>query len=139
MIAQMDRQDQMEYDVGAARAIFIQKMRTEGHDIVLPDDNQLQLDLDTDAHWSTFKRSWPIFEREYPGSTFKLTFSRHGNRHVHIDTTFDMTHWERIAWQGALGSDPVRELLSCVRHHQGVPDPVLLVAPGGDITLGEKK
>lgn len=50
-------------------------------------------------------------------------------RHIRIQLPWELTDWERIAWQAALGSDPVRELLSCLRLRKGDAHPTMLIEP----------
>lgn len=94
-----------------------------GQVVVLPLPNQLQLDLDShEALQVCFQRCndfgiqspWVAMEpSKTPG-------------HYHVTITFParvFTEAERIAYQFALGSDPVRERLNMMRLHAGYPNP----------------
>jgi hypothetical protein len=102
----------------------------ENLDIIIPDDNQLQLDIDSDeayleARTRLQKLEWDLdFEKgtigieEFP--------SRHGNTHIIVTLPFPVTPWQRIALQACLGSDPIRELLSCYRIMYDIENPTIL-------------
>lgn len=97
-----------------------------GHIVDFPADNELQIDLDSEADKERFYRSFEILSREFGVPTAVWNTSKSGEgHHVRITMPFDLTPWQRIALQAALGSDPVRELLSAVRLHAGDPHPTL--------------
>ena len=103
--------------------------------VSFPADNELQIDLDTTEDWTRHERSWEIISREMqlPASARTVTPSRrkqHG-KHVRIVLPIELSPALRIALQGALCSDPVRELLSTLRMLRGDPRPTLFIeAPG---------
>lgn len=98
-----------------------------GQIIVYPEENQLQLDIDTDEQYEIFDRRinslskvllWHVTEVEEP--------SRKGLPHRHITITVKdkvFTEIERIAFQFMLGSDPVRESLNLLRAADGEERP----------------
>lgn len=99
-----------------------------GLDVVYPEHDQLQLDLDTEAQWEEFNRRLPFFQfGEFLRIEVKPSASGLPNRHVTLTFpghTFKM--WERIALQAALNSDPIREFLSARRLWQGTEKPSCL-------------
>lgn len=111
---------------------YIVKMEAEGNTIHFPADDELQVDIDSEAQYAAYKRSFEILSREI-GEQYKTlitaqeTPSRSGlpSRHIRIKLPFKMDNWQRIAWQASLGSDPVRELLSALRAHRGLEKPTL--------------
>lgn len=110
-------------------ARLIEASEANGLCVSLPAENELQIDIDSDADWSRFLRGWEIFSREFPlVGPYLVTPSKSGTgKHVRIRTPWPVEPWQRIAWQASLGSDHVRELLSGVRLIAGDPHPTLLV------------
>lgn len=97
--------------------------------VSFPAHNELQIDLDTPEDNERFARSWEIAAREFglKPEHRTITPSKSGEgAHVRVRMPFTLTPWQRIALQAAMGSDPVRELLSAVRLHAGDPSPTLL-------------
>jgi hypothetical protein len=124
----------LPYDPNEARAEYIKRMEAEGCRVVFPSDDELQVDIDTDEHYAAFLKSWAIFERDVElfyveKPTYVERPSRSGlpSRHITVKLPFDVTSEQRIAWQAALGSDPVRELLSMLRDMRGDEHPTLFV------------
>lgn len=124
----------MRYDINEAREDYIRRMEAEGNTIVYPKENELLIDIDSETHYEQFVESFEIFKREIDAEYcmsvgYTETESRSGfpRRHIRIELPFPLDTWQRIAWQGALGSDPVRELLSALRAHRGDVHPTLLV------------
>ena len=120
----------VDYDINQAREDYIKDRRECGYRVCFPADNELQLDIDSEEQYAVWKKAESIIARnavftaeveEAPSS------SGLPNRHIRIRLPFDVTPWQRIALQAALGSDPVRELLSCVRMLKGDVHPTLLV------------
>lgn len=63
------------------------------------------------------------------GKTLQLD-SRSGGYHVYIKLTKRLTDLERLVWQAALGSDPLKELLSARRRAEGIaPFSVMFESP----------
>lgn len=128
-----------EYHFIQARDEYLASVRADGKVVDEPANNQLQLDIDTREDEARFFKNWPIFKREIERLYHKelpfprITPSRSGypSQHVRIDLPFEVDTWQRIAWQGALGSDPTRELLSAVRALNGDDKPTLLVENPG--------
>jgi len=108
-------------DPNETREAYIARVEAEGFVIVYPADNELQVDIDNDTHYEAFLRSWAIFGRDVPEATMLEHESKSGypRRHITVSLPFKVNPWQRIALQGALGSDPVRELLSAMRLHNG--------------------
>jgi hypothetical protein len=131
----MSDQPISSYDPNETRLDYIKRMEAEGNRIVLPADDELLIDLDSQEHIDAFKKSWPIFERDVLlhvgiAPTYTSAPSRSGppRTHVTVKLPFEIvTPEERIAWQAALGSDPVRELLSMLRDMRGDEHPTLFV------------
>lgn len=108
-------------DPNETREQYVARVEAEGFVIVYPKDNELQIDIDNDVHYEAFLRSWAIFGRDIPEAWLEEHPSKSGlpRRHITVSLPFNIDAWQRIAFQGALGSDPVRELLSAMRLHRG--------------------
>ena len=125
-----------------SREEYQKRMIMEGKTVHMPSGNELFLDLDNHAHVDAFINSWAIFAREMMirhdediEDLVKLTITRSSSKaphHWHIRIAFaafteEFDDISRIAMQGALGSDPTRELLSMLRAMNGDEFPTLLV------------
>lgn len=98
--------------------------------IVIPQENQLQLDYDDTLEIpKIFDTTMQIFKQLYDVKDITVTkaISKSGNGlHVTIEVkgaSFD--NMERIAWQAVFGSDPKREALSILRISSGNDRPTL--------------
>ena len=120
------------YNMNEAREAYLARVRAEGFVVVLPEENQLQLDIDSVEHYRNFlhaaeviMRNWPfacaIEIEDHPSSS---GFPR---RHITLTLPVSVEPWQRIALQAALGSDPIRELLSATRLMRGDIHPTLFV------------
>lgn len=89
--------------------------------VVLPEPNQLQIDVDSEEAYLEFCKRYQNMDMQYSNygtPKIKETFSNSGPPHRHITLTFEnhiFTEWERIALQAVLGSDPIREYLNAKR------------------------
>lgn len=119
-----------EYDLNESRRDFITRMELEGNRIVLPADNELQIDIDSEEDYLRFLQACAVLERnEVEHKIIRITESRSGypKRHIIIEWPTLLDPWKRIALQAALGSDHIRELLSSIRLMRGDEHPTLLV------------
>jgi hypothetical protein len=126
----LEMQEQSEYD--ELREDFIKRMEAEGNRIVLPKDNELQVDIDSDEQYAVFQKSLACLKRnESQSDDIRVEEhpSRSGlpRRHITVTMPFDLEPWERIAFQAALGSDPIRELVSIFRLMRNDSHPTLFV------------
>lgn len=123
-------------DSPETRQQFIDRMKAEGFRVVEPEDDELQIDIDSPEQYRQFLACWTTFHRvitarygDEPtcveaGSRSKLP----GRRHVTVKLPFEIHDpQERIMWQACLGSDPMRELLSALRSDRGDIKPTLFV------------
>lgn len=109
-------EDKNTYD----RELTLEALRAEGWKIVVPADNELQIDIDCEEDEKLFLRNFSVlFDYLTEGNpSYVTTPSPSGEPfHSHITVTlpFAVTPWQRIALQASLGSDRMRELLSSVR------------------------
>lgn len=134
-IAATAAEQQFEYDVNERREDFMARMISQGFKIVLPADNELQIDIDDDEQFEIFSRTSESFAKNWwldadmPVVEVHPSKSGLPSRHVTITLPFDVTPWQRIALQASLGSDPMRELLSAMRLMKGDIAPTLFVEP----------
>lgn len=108
--------DKLAEDVATSRGLVV----------VLPNANQLQLDLDTDEAYEEF---WRRLETLDLDCNIKENFSASGSPHRHIYLTFKdrvFSEVERILIQAALNDDPLRVFLNTRRLLSGIPNPTRL-------------
>lgn len=86
--------------------------------------DELQIDLDRPHARIPAKLLRLVREHVYTSPPV-YTRSKSGNTHVSITLLKPMSQIERLFLQTALGSDPVRELLSWGRVRNGCPYPTL--------------
>lgn len=118
-------------DYREPREKFCARMIADGFRVVIPEANQLQVDIDTDEQYAVYQRACECFIKNFPGDPpiVEEHPSRSGlpRRHVTITLPFAVEPWQRIAWQASFGSDPMREMLSCFRAWHGDQHPTLFV------------
>lgn len=118
-----------ESDPNETREDFIKRIEQDGlFEIVTPKPYQLQIDIDCAEHLVVFTRTIAILCRDHAGVHWHSKPSKSGGvaQHITVFIPWEVeSPWERIAWQAALGSDPVREILSSLRCHHGDRDPTL--------------
>lgn len=107
---------------------YIAFQETNGLRCVLPADNEIQIDIDTEADYERWRNASQIFFRyREPISVIeKPSLSGLPRRHITVTLPYAITVWERIALQASLGSDHIREILSCLQYMEGDPNPCLL-------------
>jgi len=125
-----------EYLIGN-QVYYIAQCKSEGLDVVIPKENELFIDIDSDVQYNRFLDAMLCLVYNFPGVDItRNTPSRRKEegRHIVVTMPFDMTSTERVAFQAALQSDPVRELLSLMRIRTGGgTSPTLFVEKKGVI------
>lgn len=121
--------DREEYDPNEDREEYIKRMMVEGYRVVLPEPNEVFIDIDTEDDYQLFLDQFKLILRDIGVVNKREHTSRNGlpGRHITLTMAFAMTDVERIALQSVLGSDPKRELLSMVRLIRGDKHPTLFV------------
>lgn len=102
----------------------------EGLDVVLPENNQLQIDIDNEHSYMLFQKQMQIVHTYIPVVDIKETESKSGKPwklHITVTLEDDVTTIERLALQAMLGSDRVRELLGYIQYKNNDPNPVLFL------------
>lgn len=99
--------------------------------LVATDPHELYIDIDGPDARKQFDRMLPIVEREYGCCVAQRWQSKTpGHEHIIVRVTDrEFTIAERIALQTILGSDPLRDLLTLKRLHDGVEQPIRLFRP----------
>lgn len=106
---------------------LFEKAAALGLDVVLPEANQLQIDLDSQVQYTHYLNMATLLRGK--GFVFdeEIAPSKSGLPNRHVTLTFPscegFSPWMRVALQASLGSDPKRELLSCVRIFNEDPHP----------------
>lgn len=124
-------------DTDASRREYILDMNrndlkaaeADGFAIIRPDDNTLQLDIDSEESYTEFFRNYRLFAALLPEviDTYTEVPSKSGlpKRHITIKLKQPFNVHQRIALQACLGSDLRREIFNFVRVYFDVPDPIL--------------
>lgn len=89
-----------------------------GCSVVGATDEQLFVDIDTEAQFNIFKYQIKLLKRHFWfEKDYKVTPSKQGlpHRHITIKLMSPLPLLARIALQACLGSDPTREMLSVRR------------------------
>lgn len=106
-----------------------------GRRVVLPADDELFIDIDDAESLAWYRKAQRVMfehglleEREFGGPVERVSPSPSGRPdryHVVLKFKHALTTVARIAFQAAMGSDPMRELLSLIQVHKGEPHPVV--------------
>lgn len=126
-----DRQDEYDFDAECEEVA-----RKRGLIVVMPEPNELQIDLDSEESRTEFYERLSNFNFGYSKIEDALDLewfnlcewfvSRShtaGHFHAYLRTEHKFTDLERIAWQAALGDDPVRFKLNMMRLRYGIKNP----------------
>lgn len=106
-----------------------------GQVVVYPSSTDVFVDIDNDADYAFLQARLLDLDTHYHELKLILLSaapSQSGlpHRHVYLRANRDLSDAERIALQGALGSDRVREFLSLLRAWQGGAATTFYEAPG---------
>jgi hypothetical protein len=102
--------------------------KKEGNVIVLPEENQLLLDIDSPEAEVMFNKNRPRFVTHIAEIIKEeRKTSRGGNTHIYVTLGRNVDECERVLFQLFLGSDQKRELLSHVRILNEDPHPTLFI------------
>lgn len=134
---QTDSTKASDADPNISRQQYLDSLDAQGLKAVFPNADQLQIDIDNPQQLEVFERSWAILRREImkecPDTCdepllFRAPSKSGAPGKFHITITvpgWQLEPVDRIAFQAALGSDPVRELLGLIRYMRGVAEPTL--------------
>jgi hypothetical protein len=123
-----------------------QEALKNGWDIVIPQEHELQLDIDSPEQYQAYQRAKITFERNIKSITDiderPSKSGLPGKYHIYIEIDMasgNTLHWSgRIAYQLMLCSDPVREMLSYARGLAGEKYPTLFFElPGKKPGMGK--
>lgn len=129
-IAKSFKEGEEEYDSNEDREEYIKRMQAEGFLVVLPKPNEVFIDMDTDQQYNVFMLMIQVFMRDIGIVDYKVRPSKSGlpHRHALVTMPFDIqSDIERVAYQAAMGSDPLRESLTLVRIRRGDIHPTLFI------------
>ena len=109
----------------AAAQSWIDATCTNLH-IVLPEPNELFIDIDSAEDYEEFWKNWSVLRQYEKGYVRYNVHSKSGlpNRHIIIELKRILSPYERVALQCALGSHRMRELLTVLDYMHHVKDPV---------------
>ena len=119
----------------------INQAQMEGLEVVLPEDNQLQIDLDNEHSYRLLQNQLGIVQKFLGDYGYEEHLSKSGEpTKRHVTLTFEdlkFTTLERLALQAMLGSDRIRELLGYVQLKNNDPNPVLFLEKKAPLALPE--
>jgi hypothetical protein len=125
--------------IKSERAFTDAKIR--GEVVVVPKDNELQIDIDNAADYHVYLTNSERFDQHIARILFaREAPSRNGGEGKHITVTLaePIGPERRILYQLFLGSDRTRELLSYVRNLNNDPVPTLFIEkPEQKLLTGE--
>lgn len=111
------------------REAMLALVAAENLDIVYPKDNELFLDLDSDAAHTLFLNQVDMARKFMNINNVEVRASKSGlpNRHAVVTLPSIVSESERLALQAALGSDRRCELLRYKLYLEGDPHPTLFL------------
>jgi hypothetical protein len=100
-----------------------------GMDVVFPQENQLQLDIDNEDAYDYMNGVLDVLETHWGIAKFEEHPSKSGlpKRHVTITLDKELSATERVLLQACMGSDRKRELLSYLQVLNGDAHPILFI------------
>lgn len=113
-------------DATVLAAVSLAKKGNPDYEIVVAKEDQLQIDYDFPDIPKHFYVVLDMMERAGIAGGHAWEKSSSGNVHCVVQLKAPMSEVERVAWQAAFGSDPMREALTLMRIRRGVKNPILL-------------
>lgn len=110
----------------------------EGLEVVLPAENELQIDIDNEHSYMLFCNQLLIVRKFIGVIDTVETKSKSGKSfkmHITVILENPVSMIERLALQAMLGSDRVRELLGYVQYKNDDPHPVLFLEKKASLAL----
>ena len=127
-----------DYELGLPNTqLAIKEAEKKNLDVVYPNPDQLQIDIDTEHAFQVYLHVKQILDNHYGIKKEEIHFSRSGapKRHITVTLYQDVDPMERIALQACLGSDRIRELLGVVMLKGGDKTPTLFLEAKKDSDL----
>lgn len=84
-------------------------------ELIVPKSNEVFIDIDTLQQREQLFKQLVILDDNGIDYDLKEWKSKSGNTHYVVRLPFELSDALRVAFQAALGSDPKRELLACLR------------------------
>lgn len=113
-------------DATVLAAVSLAKKNNPDYEIVVAKEDQLQIDYDVSDIPKHFYIVLDMMERAGIAGGHAWEKSASGNVHCVVQLKAPMSEVERVAWQAAFGSDPMREALTLMRIRRGVKNSILL-------------
>ncbi len=103
------------------RAQIEEKAKKLGKVVVYPNRYQLFVDIDSDTDHMRFNDLVAILEQSERITHFAFPSKTPGHCHIIVTLDREISPWERVALQAAMGSDRKRELLAILNARHGDP------------------
>ena len=130
----LDAMTAAEYDFTTiASSQAYKDAETLGFEVVLPQNNQLQIDIDDYASYGVYLGNLKRYKLHFDNNPIILEekkpskSGREGNQHITVTLADPISNEKRILLQALLGSDPVREMLSYIRLVNDDEHPTLFI------------
>jgi hypothetical protein len=111
----------------------LERMENDNLKLVIPADNQLQIDIDSEADYQRYLRALKSFQSNHIDVIKKIVEkpSKSGlpRRHITITTWSTNTPRDRVFYQALLGSDLVREINNLRRINNNDIFPIAFFEP----------
>lgn len=116
-------------------ADVFEKARQRGMTCLIPEPNQLFIDIDSEEDFKVFELGMEIFldrlnyvAKEVP-VFINPSSSGLPHRHIVVDLPFEIDDAKRLLLQTVLGSDRKRELVGFLELYNGIEHPVTFFEP----------
>jgi hypothetical protein len=108
----------------------VERSKTTGERVIFPADDELQLDIDSEADLAVYRDLRTILTEAHFWSELSCVPSKTaGHYHVTMKLSHPVTAMERLLLQACLGSDRKRELLGYLNLTRGDQRPTLFIEP----------
>lgn len=105
------------------------KAAEENYEVLRPAANELLIDIDNKEAQEQFDRVYPIVDRYYGIVNIQSWKSKSGNKHIKVILRESVPISWKLVLQAALGSDPIKEVISLKRFEMNCPVPSTLFKP----------
>lgn len=136
-----DAEDAREYDFSFIQSsTAYREAKDDGCIVVLPEDNQLLIDIDSPEAQAVYDKNIENFHLHIANVVYEdRKVSRSGNKHIYVTLDRNIDATERVLFQSFLGSDQTRELLSFIRILNEDEHPTLFIEKPQQLMLEGKE
>ena len=115
-LEESEHQDFISYMQESVTKDQLEKIAEEKNcTLLVPKPNELFIDIDSLDALDEYRKRLQVLRDNDIDHNVRMLTSKSGNKHIIITLPFEVSDELRVAFQAALGSDPKRELLACLR------------------------